>query len=261
MSTRNPAPRTALAFLLGDAEGADDSEVLASELGEHDVAASALRGARRFSGPVRRAVEHELATVATSLLDHDLGDAVISAWRTWQAMTDAAQRTLATPGSEEVVVLATHRVTWTCRPHLDVLVDDEQVTTLDFAMTVAFDLDGVVAVVRDGDLVALRGGDCQITATLTLDEATLAQRQGHMDAAVVVPVDPPVPLIGDAADAPGTRPAPPSPPPAPPPGPETTRQSPPPPGPQTTRRPPPPPPRRPPPPPPWPGNRPTPKPI
>ena len=111
----------------------------------------------------------------------------MSAWRTYDALVTAAERTVAMPGSEEVVVLATHRVAWSYDPHLDLLVDGVRVTTLDFELGVTFDLDGVVAVVRHGELVALRAGQCTITASLTLQGTTLAQRRGRTHAAVVLP--------------------------------------------------------------------------
>jgi hypothetical protein len=107
--------------------------------------------------------------------------------------------TFAVRGSEEVVVLATHRVAWSCDPHLDLLVDGVRVTTLDFELAVTFDLDGVVAVVRLGDLVALRVGECTITSSLTLQGTTLAHRKGRTPPAVVLPLDPPVRLLGNAA--------------------------------------------------------------
>ena len=112
---------------------------------------------------------------------------------------------IAVPGSEEVVVLATHRVAWSYDPHLDLLVDGVRVTTLDFALGVTFDLDGIVAVVRQGELVALRAGECTITASLTLQGATLAHRRARMHAAVVLPLRPPVPLLGDAMPPRGSR--------------------------------------------------------
>jgi hypothetical protein len=195
-SPNQTPPLTALVFLSGDAEGDDTAEFLARELGQHDVARSALSGLRRISGPALHAVDCEIATVAAGLLDLGLGGAVVRAWRKYTAMTEAAERTLAVSGSEEVVVLATHRVTWTYQPHIDLLVDGKKITTFDFEMTVVYDLDGVVAVVRRGELVALRGGDCAITATLTLEGATLAQRQGRMDAALVVSLDRPIALLG-----------------------------------------------------------------
>jgi hypothetical protein len=198
MSTpTTPEPLTARTFLLGHA-AEDSAEVLARALREQEVARAALGGCR-LSAPALRAVDGEIAAVAARLLDLPLGDALVSAWRTYGALVSAAERTFAVPGSEEVVVLATHRVTWSCDPHLDLLVDGVRVTTLDFELAVTFDLEGVVAVVQLGNLVALRAGECTITASLTLQGATLAHRQGRTHPAIVLPLDPPVPLLGDAA--------------------------------------------------------------
>jgi hypothetical protein len=204
MSTQTATqPLTARTFLLGRATE-DSTEVLAGALRDQEVARAAV-GGRRLSTSALRAVDAEIAVVAARLLDLPLGDALLSAWRTYDALVTAAERTFAVPGSEEVVVLATHRVAWSYDPHLDLLVDGVRVTTLDFALGVTFDLDGIVAVVRQGELVALRAGECTITASLTLQGATLAHRRARMHAAVVLPLRPPVPLLGDAMPPRGSR--------------------------------------------------------
>ncbi len=205
MSSTTPTlPLSAGAFLLGGAERGDPAEVLARKLGEQDVARSTLGGVRRVSHAALQAVDCEIARVAAGLLDADLADGLVSAWRRYSAMTDAAERTRALPGTEEVVVLASHRVAWTYQPRLDVLVDGVRIATIELETSLVFDLDGVVAVVRLGTLVALRGGACTITATLTVDRATVAHQRRRMDVALVVPLDPPLPLLADPAT---TRPA------------------------------------------------------
>ena len=192
-------PLTARMFLFGGAPSADAARGLARSLRQHGVARSALGGLRRLSGSALQAVDCEVASVAAGLLDVGLGEALVSAWRKHTALTQAAERTLAVGGSEEVVVLATHRVSWTYRPHVDLLLDGRKLKTFDFDLTVTFELHGVVAVVGRGDLVALRAGDCLITATLELEGQALARKQERMDVAFVVPLDPPVALLGEAA--------------------------------------------------------------
>ena len=53
--------------------------------------------------------------------------------------------------------------------------------------------------VRDGALVGLRGGDCVVTATLSLEGVPLRECHQRFDPALVVPVDPPVRLAGEPA--------------------------------------------------------------
>jgi hypothetical protein len=48
--------------------------------------------------------------------------------------------------------------------------------------------------VRAGDLVALHGGACQVSATLTLEHAPIARREEGFDPDMIVRLDPPVAL-------------------------------------------------------------------
>jgi hypothetical protein len=199
-------PLSARAFLLGDAAGADTAEVLAHSLSEQGALHSAIQGLRGLSASALQAVNHEIATVADGLLNLDLGDVLISGWRKYTELTKAAERTRASPGSEEIVVLATHRVVSTHHPSVDLIVDDVKVHTFVFELTVVFDLNGVAAVLRQGDLVALRGGECVVTATLTLEGTPLElTRKGSLDLALVVPLRRPIPLARQDRSPPMTR--------------------------------------------------------
>ena len=199
-------PISARVFLLGADKGADTAEVLARSLSECGVARSAIQGLRGLSISALQAVHREVATVADGLLNLDLGDILLSGWRKYTDLTKAAERTLANPGSEEVVVLATHRVVSTHHPSVDLIVDGAKVHTFVFELKVKFDLDGVVAVVRRGDLVALRCGECVVTATLTL-EGTLLElsRKARIDLALVVQLHPPIPLARQSHHVPALR--------------------------------------------------------
>jgi hypothetical protein len=195
------APVTARIFLRGHNAGAATADTLGRTLSEHGVARSILGGFRQLSASALQAVDREIGTVADGLLDLDLGDVLVLGWRKYSALTESAKRTLAAPGSEEVLALATHRITSTYRPHVDVYVDGVKVNSLEFELTMVFALTGLFAVVSLGDLVALRGGDCVVTATLTLEGAQLAQRQGHLELASAVRLQPPIPLVNKVAAA------------------------------------------------------------
>jgi hypothetical protein len=193
---------TARSFLFDDTSGADTAEALNRSLGEHGVARTAIHGVGRLSGSALQAVDREIGTVTDGLLDLDIGDMLVSGWRKYAALTKAAHSTLAAPGSEEVVVLATHRITFTHRPQIDLFVDDVKVNTLGFQLTMVFDVNGLVAVVRSGELVALRGGECVLTATLSLEGGQLAQQQRRIDLPVVVRLRPAIALVGGDATPP-----------------------------------------------------------
>ena len=185
---------TVRTFLLGDS--GDTS--LGRKLTEQGVARSALGGLRRLSAAALHTVDQEIGAVASGLLELDLGDMLLAGWRKYAALTDAARRTLAAPASEEVIELATHRITSAYRPRVDVFVDNQKITTVEFDLTTVFDLTGLAAVVKAGDLVALRSGECLVTATLRLGDARLAERREKLDLVQRIRLDPPISLIDKA---------------------------------------------------------------
>jgi hypothetical protein len=154
---------------------------LGRSLNELGAAETALRGVRHLSGTALRTIDDEVGRMLGGLLDIDVGDALVMGWRKHRALTGAARRTLAAPAREEVVVLATHRITWTTRPTVDLFVADLRVNSFEFELRLVLDVIGLTAVIRAGHLVGLRGGECEVAATLTLEGGVLARREQRLD--------------------------------------------------------------------------------
>ncbi|MCC5475930.1 hypothetical protein ACFV2N_14075 [Streptomyces sp. NPDC059680] len=205
--TTTPAsePFTVRAFLLGR-EGPDSGDVLVDPLHSGGTARALLGGARPLTAAADQAVERELASAVDSFLGQDLFDVAAGGWRKHAALTAAARRTRETPGSEEVLALASHQVTSSHRPYVDVFLDGAKVGTLDVELTLVFRISGLVAVVRDAHLVAVRSGECVLEGRLGVQQITLAERQGKLDLPGLWHLHAPIPLLR-------SRPAPPPPPP------------------------------------------------
>jgi hypothetical protein len=200
------APLSARTFLLGEDAGVDTAEVLARSLSESNVTQSAIQGLCGLPVSVLQTVDREVATVADGLLDVGLGDILSSGWSTYSDLTNAAKRTLASPASEEVVVLTTHSVVSTHHPSVDLIVDGVKVHTFVFELKVELNLSGIVAVVQRGNLVALRGGECVVTATLTVEGTPLElSREGRIDLALFVRLHLPIPLTWEGHHPPISR--------------------------------------------------------
>lgn len=183
-------------FLSGDPQSPDTGELIAKSLHERGIAGSAIDGVRRLSTSAMRAVHNEIDAVADGFLDLKLGDILVAGWRKYTELVDAAKRTLAVPDSKEVVVLAAHRVNSIHYPSIDLLVDEVKVCTLVFELTVEFNLTGVAAVVQHGELVALRGGQCELTVMFALEgKPLLPPRTANVDLALVLVLSPPIPLL------------------------------------------------------------------
>ncbi len=168
---------------------------LARTLLDSGAVRTGIRGVRRLSASVTRTVTEELGAVGEELLEIDLGDALVAGWRTHASLEQAARRTLERPHSEEVVVLAAHTITSTHRPAVDLCVDGVVVNSFEFELVVVLVLTGVAAVVRAGQLVAVRGGRCDATVTLSLEGARLLRRERSLDLALLLPLRPPRSLV------------------------------------------------------------------
>jgi len=195
MSLTAPEPLTMRSFLFDDPSGATTSEALGRAIEEHGLAESTLRGTRRLAASAYGALDERIGALVGELMQIDLGDALVAGWTRYAALVDSARRTLAAPGTEEVLALATHRISAEYHPRVDLLLDGVQLNSFEFTAAAVFDLTGVAAVVRDGALVALRGGSCLVTVTLCLEGARLARRQRDLDPGLVVRLAAPVPLV------------------------------------------------------------------
>ncbi|MFE5330407.1 hypothetical protein ACFRCG_28870 [Embleya sp. NPDC056575] len=180
MTDTVPLPASVRELLFGG-DGEAAAETLVDAAHEHEVAAMLGRGARGLTDDAGRTVEREVASMVDGFLSMDLVDLVAAGWVKHGALVAAARRTRAAPDTEEVVALATHRVTSTHRPCVDLKVDGVRVGTLELRLTVAFDVEGMLAVVRRARLESLRCGTCTTTGTLAMQEAVVASRRSALD--------------------------------------------------------------------------------
>jgi hypothetical protein len=172
---------TASAFLFDDE---DTGRALARALDEHGVLGSLDTALGLVAQTTREAAGDQVAAVANGVLD--LGDLVIAGWRKQGQLAAAAERTAANPGTSELVELATHRVSSVHHPYVELLVNDVRVTTVNFELDLEFEVKALVATVRDGHLVSLHSGNCDLSATLTAEDIRLASRRQQFSLSVLV---------------------------------------------------------------------------
>ncbi|MEU9305888.1 hypothetical protein [Streptomyces sp. NPDC048269] len=197
-------PLTVRALLLGPQGQAPDA--LADALHAHGAVTGVLPRVRGLTPAAGRAVERELATVVNGFLDLDLVSLVASGWSKYRALKEAARRTRQYPGSEEIVALATHSITSAHHPSVDLLMDGAKAATVGVSLTVLFKISGLVAVVRDGLLVAVRSGQCAVEATLAVRDIVVASREGQLDLPATLRLREPIDLLPHQPPAPSTGP-------------------------------------------------------
>ena len=181
MTTATPNDLTEAATLrelLFGAEVAEPIDALAESLREHGTVKSLVNG---FPG-LTAAVEREVATEASALLSLNLLDLAVAGWQRYEALMEAARRTQDAPTTtEEIVALVTHRIESSQPLTIEVLVDGESVGTIEVKLDVAFELAGVLAVVRQARLTAVRSGTCTVTGTLAMQRTVVAHGQRGLD--------------------------------------------------------------------------------
>lgn len=184
--TQPTRPLTTSAFLFGGAQ--DPGQALAHALEEHGVLGALGPALQVLSHTGRDAAGSQIAAVAQELLELDLGGLAVAGWRKHAALTAAADRTRANPGSSEVVDLATHRITSVHRPYVELLLNDVHVATVRFELRVEFLVRALVATVRDGHVVSLGFGACDVTATLAAEDMQLVEQRARLDVSLLIPL-------------------------------------------------------------------------
>ncbi len=196
-------PATARVLLFGTDTPGSAVDALAESLHGQGTVGTLLHGVPRLTGAAGQAVEREVATALDRQLGRDLFGFAAAGWSRYAALTSAARRTRADPASEEVVALADHRITSANSPRVDLLVDGTPVGSVRMELTVVIELAGIVAVVRQARLVALRAGNCTVTGTLTVNQEEIVRRRRRYDLPGAVTLRNGIPLLADEAAPPG----------------------------------------------------------
>jgi hypothetical protein len=177
--------------------GLDESN-LARSVDNSGVLSEVVASLGRLSRAGRAAVAGELAATVGSLLAVDLRTVLVDGWRTGAQLRKAAHASIAEPNSSIVVDLARHRLSYTYQPHIDLLIDGHPVGSLAVVLSLVFDIASAQATVHAGLLTALRCGQTDLTAALTLANRQIINKTGTIDAALVIPLGDGVPLLTTA---------------------------------------------------------------
>ena len=175
---------TALDVLFGP--DADAAEILADEILSPGGDQNLDRALAHLPETARKAAVQEAATTAAALLKVDLIDVLVRGWREHRDIVSAARRTLAAPGSTELVSMIAHQITLGQRPSISVLVDGQRVATLQLGLSIVFDVNALLLGIRGGRLVAVHSGRCDITATLAVQGTDLLVKRAHLELAGVI---------------------------------------------------------------------------
>ena len=178
MTTAGPdGVLTAADLLFGSSEDAHEA------LTRHVMSSgrNLARALVRLPRVTREAAVREAAVAAAGLLKVDLMDVLMAGWREHRDIYSAARRTLATPGSKELVGLAPHRVSTVQQPAVSILVDGHRVHTLQLGLSIIFEVTGLVAGISAGRLAGVHAGRGEIGVALTIHELEVLTKRSHLE--------------------------------------------------------------------------------
>lgn len=175
-------------------------DALAKSLRGQGTLGTAVPGFSGFGPALRGAVGREMARRVNDLLGLDLGDLAIAGWKRYERLREAARRTHDAPTRTEFVELVKHQVKSSHHPSIELFVDGRSAAVIQVGLDVIFEMQGVVAVMKKGQLTAIESGKCTVTATLDVAGAVVAKRQRQFDLPGAIRLRHGVPLTGQRRD-------------------------------------------------------------
>lgn len=159
---------------------------------------SGLGGVLAALSPDGQATLYAQASAAVAdLLNLDVLDVLVGGWRRHRSLVAAAQRTQAQLGTTERVELASHRITTTHRPYLDITVNGATLARLHLDLGLTLDVETMVATVTRARLAGIEGGRCTVTAGLGCEGIPLGSRQLVFDPHLVLLLGEGIALLSD----------------------------------------------------------------
>jgi hypothetical protein len=142
-------------------------------------AADAVRGQLgRMPAGAKDAVLAEVGQVAAGVLEMDVTDIFRSAWEKHTKLCEEALASLSDrAGAERVVPLAAHTITFEQQPGVEIHLADLPVTTVTLHVRLDLDVRGLLAVIEQGRLTAVRAGSADVTGALEIGGQPLLKRQ------------------------------------------------------------------------------------
>lgn len=134
------------------------------------------RPVRTLGAVARRALIEEIEAKLRMVMSETLVDLIVGGWRTYAAVMQAIRKSRGQPGVDQIVPLRNHTIKAARQNSLDIEVDNFRVMTLSSQLVVSVQLYDTVAVVRDGQLVAVRSGQAKADGTVTVEGVKIGRK-------------------------------------------------------------------------------------
>lgn len=200
-------PLTVSGVLFADDDPAS-TRALERSLDRAGIYGAARQAADVLSKVGRDEIRSHLTEAAKDLLGARVVDAIFAGWQKKDELVEAAEATASDPEKSVLVDLCSQRIETSDECTLDLVMDGWTVGSFRFVVTLTFDIDAMLAIVRGGRLVGLRAGACDVAASLAVNDQQVAEHRQRIELNKVVSLGIGLPLCraaGLQADSAGPR--------------------------------------------------------
>ncbi len=148
----------------------DGSTAQAVEQAAERLAGAGAVPARPQAPPL--AFARAVMTRVADLLNIEVSDVLVGAWRTRSAILDAARESVRTPNVAHPVTVRSYTFPWEHDADLEVTLNRTTLATLTITTSVEFSATALAAVLYNGRLTAVTGGDCVVGAAVRVSSRT-----------------------------------------------------------------------------------------
>lgn len=116
---------------------------------------------------------------AEDLLDIEIPDIMIGAWKKYAELAKYTDAEEYPPDETYLVPLAEHTITSNHKPHIDILVNDHKLGSINFSIDLSLALKGFVLKIQAAKITEILTGSCQAKGSLKCEDFTLLEKQSE----------------------------------------------------------------------------------
>jgi hypothetical protein len=158
-------------FILGDPPNAAQSQCVASVTA---ALGTSLFDVRHFDWS---SLAGEISEKLEQMFDIRLTDILAAAWKDYQALLDCADPSKHTAEETISLPVVDHRIETTLKPCLEIVVGERQPIRLTFEIACELELKGLIAIVQNASIRALRLASCRAKGSVKCEGVLLIKRE------------------------------------------------------------------------------------
>ena len=119
----------------------------------------------------------DLVPKICELLEIKVDDVLLRAWKKAMAIRTAIQNSKQSPEQTTYLELAEHTVNSEHKPSIDVKLKGAKIKSIALQVQLGFKLQGFVLKIKNGAIVELQAGQCEVKGTIKLSGLTIAEKK------------------------------------------------------------------------------------